>query len=144
MNNIGSIMQTCIESKWGDSPIAHLRALIERMDKDLMQYKAKYPDSLTGINKRAKTINELDSICKKMEEIEPIDVWKTIKESIKSAEHHEFDPEIALVYIPLKANNPEYSTARKAIIDLCGYNFENPRDYEYYQGRLYQEYIKSF
>lgn len=140
MNDIGAAMQSAIESRRGNNPVARLRGLIERMDNDLMRYKAKFPESLTGINQRAKTINELDSICKDLEQLEPLESWRTINDHIRSAEHHEFNPDIALVYIPLKIEKPEYTMAKKVIIDLCDYNFENPRDYEYYQGGLYQEY----
>lgn len=141
MTNIGARIQSAIKSRQGiNNPIGRFRAIVEQMDADLIQYKRKYPDSTTSINKRTDLINELDEICRTLEQYEPIDVWRMIWDKLNLARLCDFDGDIALVYFPLKPNLPDYSEAKQIVIDLCGYDLKNPRDYEYHKGELFKEY----
>jgi hypothetical protein len=137
-------MQSAIKNRQGaDNPIGQLRLIVDQMDVNLVQYKRKYPDSITSINKRADLINALDEICRALEQCEPIDIWRLIWDKLNHARHHEFNGDMALVYFPLKPDLPDYATAKQIVIDLCGYSFENPRGYEYNRGQLFQEYASN-
>lgn len=136
---IGEKMQSAITEKKGvDNPIGKLRKIITQMESDLNWYRANYPESNTA--KKAELITQLDNICTTLEQCEPIDVWRVIWDKLNLARLHEFNGDLALVYFPLKPNLPDYATAKQVIIDLCGFNFSNPRDYEYGRGELFQEY----
>lgn len=136
---IGEKMQSAIEEKKSvDNPIGKLRKIITQMESDLEWYRVKFPESNAA--KKADLINQLDNICKTLEQYEPIDVWRMIWDKLNLARLCDFDGDIALVYFPLKPNLPDYSEAKQIVIDLCGYDLKNPRDYEYHKGELFKEY----
>ena len=82
-----------------DNPGGQLRAIIEGM------------------------IGELDAVCQELEGLRNLTLCRFLDEKLAEAKREDFDGDVAVVYIPLKAMLPdEYWQVRVIVIDACGYN----------------------
>lgn len=112
------------------SPAQRLKAIIDKMTADLDRYRAN-PNALPGIvQSRVEMITELYGIYATLAHLEPLDVWYEINKRISDACLIQGGEDIALIYLPLRANLPPYKSTKMALIDLCGFNFESAYDYK--------------
>ena len=81
------------------NPVGRLRAIIEGM------------------------IGELNAVCQELEGLRNLTLCRFIDEKLAEAKREDFDGDVAVVYIPLKAMLPdEYWQVRTIVVDACGYN----------------------
>ena len=120
--NLGLQMQRADEMRSrAYNPVGQLRAIIERMISELKQAEEKVP--LANYSRRWALIGELDAVCQELEGLRNLTLCRFLDEKLAEAKREDFDGDVAVVYIPLKAMLPdEYWLVRTIVIDACGYN----------------------
>jgi hypothetical protein len=91
--------------------------------------RQKYHDSDT--TKRRELIYRLSEVLRSLEQAEPLEVWQIIRKKLTEAKDQKFDGDIAAIYLPLKPSIPEPSIVNMVLIDGCGFDFDNPIEYNY-------------
>lgn len=130
MTDIGSLMTASRILQEGiNSPVQQLGKEIDLMRSELVWYEKKYPN--IDITKRRERIIRMEAIYRALEECEPIQIMKTIREKLAEATKHKFNPDCACVWLPLSPNIGDLLHARPAIIDLVGWDIKTPYDYNY-------------
>lgn len=127
--NIGKLMQAAITlSQASESPVQKLRAITSDMLANLKWYETKHPEADTS--KRRDLIAKLDVICRKLEECEPIDLMRIIRQKLMEAKKDQFRPDTAVIIIPLTPDFPGIYDCNPAFIDLTGWEMSSERDYD--------------
>ena len=141
--SIGASMQESIAKRDGiDNPIGELSAIVEQMNVDLKWYREKYPNANTS--KKAELIQKLESIKDTLLLLEPLGVWRELWRKLDEARLQNEDRDVALVYFPLKSSlPPDWADVKQIVIDLCGYNFPDPMDYDYCRSKFYTSHPKN-
>ena len=123
-NELGLQMQRAEEMRSrAYNPVGRLRAIVERMISELKQAEAKAP--LANFSRRWALIEELDAVCHELEGLRNLALCHFLDKKLAEAKREAFDGDVAVVYIPLKAELPdEYWEVRAIVIDACGYNLE--------------------
>ncbi|MEY8658798.1 hypothetical protein [Parabacteroides distasonis] len=130
MNDIGALMEayTVLQENC-DSPVQRLRKEIDIMRSEISWHENKYPGSDT--TKRRQRLQRLDLICKSLESCEPVSLMSLIRDKLKEARRHEFDPDCACIWLPLSPSVADLLHAKPAIIDLIGWDISTPYDYDH-------------
>ena len=139
--NIGSLMEASTILHAGvTSPVAALRQEINQMKSELRWYQEKNPQ--TDTVKRSERLCRLELIVREIEWCEPINVTRIIREKLTEAIKDRFNPDVACIWMPLRASMPDILHARPAIIDLTGWTISSEYDYDHV-GALNGAYIAS-
>ena len=128
--NIGQLMEAASALSEGiESPVQQLRQEIDLMRSELVWYESKHPEADTS--KRRARLQRLELICRTLEGCEPVSMMPIIRDKLSEAKREKFNTDCAAIWLPLKPNVPDLLHARPAIIDLVGWNPDNPREYDY-------------
>jgi hypothetical protein len=131
MANIGERIARYYASNTGDfkSPTLALEQIVNKMSEDLRAYKARGTANEYVLQQKTELLKSLFEILQTIKRLEPLDVWAELSEKIADQCLMSEQADVALIYLPLKANIQPYANNKIGIIDMAGFNFEN--EYEY-------------
>lgn len=128
--NIGALMDAAnTMSARVDRPVAELRNIVSRMRADLTWYQQRYPDH--KVDNKLQLLRSLEAVTQALEQCEPVDLMRTVRTKLTEAALNKFNPDVAVIYLPLKHQIPDILHCKPAIIDLCDWRVDSPYDYDH-------------